>query len=175
MADSSVKSAQGLHSKMIAFKDMTDEQEKEKDWKEMSPLIKNTLFFVAFAYEGEDINLPVNDGNMHFFPGAGTKINQGTNPPDLCGFIPAPQADGRLMRFRTIKNPMLGEEWLSAFTSIEEMLPIWQGRAHFALATFDDMKDLYKPSKGIIINPLSGCLRVPPEKIEFIDKETKKN
>lgn len=136
---------------------------------------KKTLFFVAIGYEGEDINIPVYDDKIHFYSDAGTRINQGTKPPEFYVYSPVTQADGRKMSFRTIKNPILGEEWLSAFTSLEEMLPIWQGRAHFAMATFDNMKDFYKPSMGIIINPLSGCHRLTPEKIDFIDKNSKKN
>ena len=171
-----MEDSEKLRQKLVDFKNSTDENEKEKLWKdEISQLIKKVIFFVGMGYEGDDLNAPVFDPDVHCFPGAATRIQSEGILPDLGPYSLSQTASTQIMHFRTLKNPMLGEEWLSAFTSFDEMLPVWAGRCHFALATFDDMKNFYKPSMGILINCMSGCFRLPPEKIEYIDKGGKQD
>ena len=142
-------------------------------WMLLCKMIPERLFLVPFCFEGEDTNAPVEDNTLRLFPSAAKLITkQRAEGKTLLfdGYPFADKADGRPLHFRTLRSVTTGKEVLPVYTDFHEMLPIWQGRAHFALATFDDFKDNYQPASGVIINPISQALMLEPKDIEEIKK-----
>lgn len=143
-------------------------------WSALCHMIPDTFFFVPICYEGEDLKERVDDHTMHVFPKAAERIRklqeQGKTPV-IAGYPYAEKAEPRTMHFRTLANTVNNEEWLSVYTSLNELLPIWENKAHFALALWDDIKNDYKPTKGILINPLGVNFRLLPESIATIETE----
>lgn len=142
-------------------------------WMLLCKMIQERLFLVPFCFEGEDINVPVEDNTLRLFPSAAKLIIKQRAEGKILlfeGYPFADKADGRPMHFRTLRNGATGKEVLSIYTDFHEMLPIWKGRAHFALATFDDFKDNYQPTIGVMINPISQALMLEPKDIEEIKK-----
>lgn len=143
-------------------------------WSALCHVIPGTFFLVPVCYDDEEPETEINDTTMHLFPHAAERLQKliaegkGFTIPD---YPYAEKSEGKPMHFRTLANSGSGEQWLSAYTSLEEMLPLWHGKAHFALALFDDMKDNYSPSMGILVNPLSTALKLTPAQIADIDKE----
>ena len=142
-------------------------------WVLLCKMIPERLFLVPFCFEGEDINAPVEDNTLRLFPNAARLIMKQRAEGKILlfdGYPFADKADGRPMHFRTLRNGATGLEVLSIYTDFHEMLPIWKGRAHFALATFDDFKDNYQPTCGVMINPMSQALLLEPKDIEEMKK-----
>ena len=142
-------------------------------WVLLCKMIPERLFLVPFCFEGEDINAPVEDNTLRLFPNAARLIMKQRAEGKILlfdGYPFADKADGRPMHFRSLRNGATGLEVLSVYTDFHEMLPIWKGRAHFALATFDDFKDNYQPTCGVMINPISQALLLEPKDIEEMKK-----
>ena len=142
-------------------------------WMLLCKMIPERLFLVPFCFEGEDTNAPVEDNTLRLFPSAAKLITKQRAEGKILlfdGYPFADKADGRPLHFRTLRSVTTGKEVLPVYTDFHEMLPIWQGRAHFALATFDDFKDNYQPASGVIINPISQALLLEPKDIEEIKK-----
>ncbi len=142
-------------------------------WVLLCKMIPERLFLVPFCFEGEDINAPVEDNTLRLFPNAARLIMKQRAEGKILlfdGYPFADKADGRPMHFRSLRNGTTGQEVLSVYTDFHEMLPIWKGRAHFALATFDDFKDNYQPTCGVMINPISQALLLEPKDIEEMKK-----
>ena len=142
-------------------------------WVLLCKMIPERLFLVPFCFEGEDINAPVEDNTLRLFPNAARLIMKQRAEGKILlfdGYPFADKADGRPMHFRSLRNGATGQEVLSVYTDFHELLPIWKGRAHFALATFDDFKDNYQPTCGVMINPISQALLLEPKDIEEMKK-----
>ena len=136
--------------------------------------IPQALFFVPIGSADEKADTVIEDNNLRTFVHAAKFLEEQKKkgqPVIFRGFPFAATPDEKPMQLRSIRNSATNDEYLAAFTDLGGALSIWKGHAHFAVATFDDLKEIAKKTSGLVLNPNSESFLMNEKMIDQVEQE----
>ena len=144
------------------FLSCEDVLRKMQLWEQMCKVLPHTLFLAAMNYEGDNLNAPVRDRDLHATTGAknlfaaNEKLIMKGNP----GYRLAKKTDDRRMYLRTLISQKTKEEWVPLFTDFGALMPVFGQKFRVTVITFSEAHKMAKAYKGIMINPGKNAIRL---------------